>query len=53
MLCVLLAYIFLIGPEAFHHFTQGAIQYGDLTSAKKSGPGWTRTSDQPIMSRLL
>jgi hypothetical protein len=30
MLCVLLSYIFLVGPEAFHHFAQADIQYSNL-----------------------
>jgi len=33
MLCVLLAYIFMIGPDIFHQLAQADVQYANLNSA--------------------
>ena len=33
MLCVLLAYIFLVGPECFHMLAQADVEYANLNSA--------------------
>jgi hypothetical protein len=41
MLCVLLSYIFLVGPEAFHHFAQADIQYSNLATATWGQPDTT------------
>jgi RHS repeat-associated protein len=40
MLCVLLSYIFLVGPEAFQYFAQAATQYSSISRAS-----WGNTDD--------
>ena len=43
MLCVLLSYLFLVGPEAFHYFAQADVQYSQLTTAAWGNAGDTIT----------
>ena len=38
-LCLVLAYIFLVGPEVFHAVSQAAVQYGQISTAAWGADG--------------